>query len=722
MIRLFYNDTFKNYFLLMVSLFINEVLFRLFVGITLFDISMLRIFVGVNLISLILVALYSFCGRIVSNILTFLTALLWTLFALMQIGFYNMFGTFISVTMFSQFNVVKDYIMQYFSNFSLQYLTMFIPIIIMGLFYVTCDHRIQVLQRNDEIDFADKFDSLERKQLNEKNFAKKRKKRWINSKINAMVISAFFAGIYYFTLITPLMQSGMPLISSMELFLNPDVTKLAVKEFGYTGYGIIDLRDMLAPIINVKGNEYVDTFNKKEQVESDFIRRIDDSLWIKINEGEKVKEYKTLNNYYLSQEITDRNDLTGFFRNKNLIMISMASINEMAINEKYFPNIYKLYKEGWSWENSYTNLTPCSGIDSEISSLSSVYTVGNACTGVKYQGRTYPNSLFHLFSDTEYSTSSYHNYSEQFYNRAQVHNNLGSKNYYGVQKLGIPYSNVYNEWANDTTLMEKVLKNIKSEDKFMTVISTSSTNFPYDVSSEIGDRYLEEFNTGNIEMSIKRYYSKIKELDEAIGILIDGLSEQGKLDNTVIILYSSGYPYGLSKDTVNKYLEYDVNIENNIAKTPFIIYNTEMQGQVYKEYTSTINIVPTVANLFGLSYDPRLYAGKDILDSSYENRVVFSDGSWKDSKGYYDAITGKMNYLDLNNAYSQEELKEINKNIKYRITMSSLAIRTDYFGHLAKQINDTRIQEIENLAKRKEQEALAKELEVQEESDTTEEE
>ena len=62
-----------------------------------------------------------------------------------------------------------------------------------------------------------------------------------------------------------------------------------------------------------------------------------------------------------------------------------------------------------------------------------------------------------------------------------------------------------------------------------------------------------------------------------------------------------------------------------------------MSGQKFEQYTTYMNIVPTVANLFGLDYDPRLYAGKDILSSTYENRVIFADGSWKNEKAYYNA-------------------------------------------------------------------------------------
>ena len=42
--------------------------------------------------------------------------------------------------------------------------------------------------------------------------------------------------------------------------------------------------------------------------------------------------------------------------------------------------------------------------------------------------------------------------------------------------------------------------------------------------------------------------------------LLKGLEEQGKLDKTVIVLYSDHYPYGLDNTTLNSYFDYNVNI------------------------------------------------------------------------------------------------------------------------------------------------------------------
>ena len=70
--RAFYNNVFKNYFLMTITLFVSEVIFRAVSGLGVLDWTLLRIFVGINIISLICSALFSFFGRIASNVLCYL--------------------------------------------------------------------------------------------------------------------------------------------------------------------------------------------------------------------------------------------------------------------------------------------------------------------------------------------------------------------------------------------------------------------------------------------------------------------------------------------------------------------------------------------------------------------------------------------------------------------------------------------------------------------------
>ena len=150
--KLFYNNVFKNYFLLMVTLFATEVMFRVIVPavvptveLPLLDWAVLRIFVGINIISLLLGTLFSLCGRIAGNILSFLVSLVATVYAIAQAGFVNYLGVFMSIGTSSQAGAVKDYIADYFASFSWKFWLLAIPLVLMALFYLFIDKRIKVL-------------------------------------------------------------------------------------------------------------------------------------------------------------------------------------------------------------------------------------------------------------------------------------------------------------------------------------------------------------------------------------------------------------------------------------------------------------------------------------------------------------------------------------------------------------------------------------------------
>jgi len=329
--RIFYNNVFKNYFLLTVTLFIQEIIFRLLIGYTIFDWAILRIFIGINILSLFLSTLFSFFGRLASNILSFVSALFFTIYAIVQVGFLNYLGVFMSFGTSTQAGAVKDYVMDYLASFEWNYWLIGIPLIVLLLFYVFVDYRIKVLERNDTIDFADKFDSDERKQINDKKFAKMRKNRVVNAKINGFVIVLIMAVIYYFTLVTSFMQNDLQLKTNKELFNNPDMPNIAMGQFGFSMYAFVDVKSVMLPTNNSETTDFDEEYEKVEQIISDYTRYIDDSLWETITKEEKNANYKKLNNYYISQKITDKNELTGFFKNKNLIVIMMESTNNMLI-------------------------------------------------------------------------------------------------------------------------------------------------------------------------------------------------------------------------------------------------------------------------------------------------------------------------------------------------------------------------------------------------------
>jgi len=694
--KIFFNNVFKNYFIMMISIFISEIIFRLVLNISIIDFSTLRIFIGINIISLLLSVIFSFLGRIGSNILSILIILVTTIYAIIEAGFYNLLGQFMSFNLLSELNNVMDFSSDYFNSFSYSNLFIGIPIIFVLIFYIFFDHRLKLLERNDEINFADKFDSEERKKLDDSNLAKKKKSARLTSKINGFIIAVGLSVLYYFLLSASFMQNSLQLYTLKETINDPSNPSLAINQYGYTAYSIIDLKSKLSTKIPSMKTSYDKDYTKEDNSTNDYSRLMDDTNWEEIIKNETNSNYKKLNNYFISQEITDENDFTGIFKNKNLIVIMLDSTNDIILDEDYYPNISKLYNEGWSWDNNYSPMNTCSTGNNEFSGMTSLYTMNNICTVNKYKNNVYPESLFNLFNDAGYTTSSYHNYTDLYYSRSITHVNLGSGHYYNAEELGIPYSSEYAEWPSDKDLVLKMLEETEDEEKFMVWLTTVSAHQPYDESSTLGDKYLDLFSDTIYNTSLKRYMSKLKETDDAIGELLDGLTEQGKLDDTVIVIYSSHYPYALSNNTLNNYFDYDVNENNNVDKTPFIIYNSEMSANKYTEYTSYINIAPTILNLFDLDYDPRLYLGHDLLDSKYENRVYFSDGSWQDSKAIYNASTGNITYINPANTYTDKEIKEINEGIKIKLYMSSLAIKTNYFNYLKEAEDNLKVTNVDS--------------------------
>lgn len=665
---------FKNYLLMTITLFSIEIIFRLVMKMTIIEWSLLRVFISVSIISLLVSLIIYKTRRVPTKIITFILCLIASIYALLQAGFENYIGVFMSFGTSSQAGAVKDYIKDYIDSFHWYYWLILIPILLLFIYLVFIEPRLYKKKDKEELSI---------------NIITK--KQSLNAQLIALTSLILLIGLLYFTLISNKMQNNIQLQSNTSLFINPSMPNIVVDQFGVTTFGLLDIKSTLSPI-----EEEIIEYNvnpKEIKEETDYTRKIDDTRWLKVTEEETNRQYKNLNNYYLSRKITDKNKYTGELEDKNLIVIMMESANNIAIDEKYYPNLSKIYNEGWTWKNAYSPRNSCSTGNNEMSGMTSLYTINNSCTANIYKNNIYPESIFNLFTEAGYSTSSYHNYTEQYYRRKIIHPNMGSGHYYGVEELGIPYSNKYEEWPSDVELMEKVLENIKDENKHMTWITTVSSHQPYGVDSKLGNLYIDEFLNLGYSKPLARYMSKLKTLDEAIGVLIQGLKEQGTLDDTVIVFYADHYPYGLNDKVLNEYFDYDVSINNETDRTPFIIYNTELEPNQRDDYTTYMNILPTIANLFNLDYDPRLYAGEDILSDDYSKRAYFANGSWQDEKAYYNATTGKISYINEENTYTTEEIQIINKEIDEKIKMSNLAIRTNYFKHLYDSIKENEIKE-----------------------------
>lgn len=646
---------FKNYSLLLIYIMIIEILFRFISGVQIFDTSLLRILLGANVLALIIAYLASFLGKISNKILIILCSLFFSIYAFLQLGFNNFIGVYMSFNTSSQLGAVTDYVREFFGSFYPKYYFMFIPFLLICLYYIFID-----------------------KHLNYKGDKKFVLKKGRYETVIKTVMTVFFVGLsgflYYKSLTVDFMQDDLQMIKTIDLFKSPSVPSTAVDNFGILGFGLLDIKTVYTGLEDIP-------VVYANQVKHKTSRSFDDSTWEEVISKEKDSTYKTINNYLINNSITDYNDYTGLFKDKNLIVIMMESVNDIFINEEYYPNFYKMYSEGWHFTNNYSPRNSCSTGNNEFSAMTGLYSIYNNCTANVYKDNTYSTSLFNLFNRANYKTSSMHDYTENYYYRRTIHKNLGSGKYYGVEDLGIDYSSVYREWASDEDFM-KVAMDITLDDPkepFMLWLTSVSSHQPYKVSSTEGDKYLEYFEDTDYPMDLQRYMSKLKTLDNALGILLDRLEKAKILDDTVIVMFGDHYPYGLSNETINNVLTYDLD-NYEVERTPFVIYNSELEAKSYDMYTSYVNITPTLANLFDLNYDPRLYMGSDIFSPDYFNVVAYADGSWKNKSTYYNAKTSEV--ISSQNDMSQGEIKNINAQIASKMQISSMIIKNNYFAYL----------------------------------------
>ena len=111
-----------------------------------------------------------------------------------------------------------------------------------------------------------------------------------------------------------------------------------------------------------------------------------------------------------------------------------------------------------------------------------------------------------------------------------------------------------------------------------------------------------------------------------------------------------------------------------LCNTPFFIYHAGTEARVVETVSSTMDIAPTIANLFGLDVEYQYYTGVDIF-SNEEHYVIFPGNSWYDGEIYY-----SINY----DGEMTEKINSRNQEISRKMKMSEYTLKSDYFSYLEK--------------------------------------
>ena len=108
---------------------------------------------------------------------------------------------------------------------------------------------------------------------------------------------------------------------------------------------------------------------------------------------------------------------------------------------------------------------------------------------------------------------------------------------------------------------------------------------------------------------------------------------------------------------------------------------------------SSIDIVPTLCNLFGLKYDSRLYSGRDILATNYTPGeysttmplVVFANtgfgNSWITDAGTYEAST-KTFTPNPGVEVAEDYVSRVSRLVQAKYSYAKLIVQQDYYSYV----------------------------------------
>jgi len=633
----------KLFLICFIGLMGTELIFKYF-SFDIFDISLIRITLFTFTTSFLIAYIASFFGENVSRTIILSFNFLMTLYALIQLSFKGFMGNFMSFGMLKDGDVgrIHNEVLTFIKSINPYHLLIFIPLVLMLLFLIF-------------------YKNLEYS-----------KRTWkINSALIALFI--FFYSGSLLSLEIKCLDDPLQVKTTKQLYYNPSLLDISLRNLGTTKFLFRDFinifKDSSSEVVEIEKP----VWNEPIIDEPDYTRFFDDSDWIDKINSENDKIIKNIDEFYINRSITPKNEYTGLFKDKNLILIMVEALDMSAIDPNLTPTLYRLTNEGWYFDNYYAPKYSCTTGESEFIALTSIVPSNATCTPYAYANNEYDISIFNLFNKSDYKSTSYHSWSDQYYPRTTLHKNMGSV-FYNADKLGIG-TNL--GWPSDVLLMEKAYEVFKQDDKFFSFIITVSMHFSYDFDDAIVRKnwsYVKDVDTG---ISMKRYLAKAIEFDRSLEYLLNTLENDGTLDDTVIAIFGDHHPYNLDfKYLANRSFK-DRYQDLNEDLMPFIIYNRNIEPLTISKTASTFDILPTLANLFDLDYDPRYYVGSDIF-SDEDTRVIFPNGSWVSDNAVYFASSGKYK---LKTDVTKEYISKMNADVSNWFTISNNTLKRNYFKY-----------------------------------------
>lgn len=466
--------------------------------------------------------------------------------------------------------------------------------------------------------------------------------------------------------------------SLKRLIFKTHAPMLTIDKTGLFTMEMIDIERYIFGFNEEIYSEQINVNNEEEKVPEVKIEyNTTDIDFDKLINDETDDKIKSMHVYFKNTAPSNKNEYTGMFKDKNLIFITAEAFDTIAIDEKLTPTLYKIANNSFIFKNYYQPLYPVSTSDGEYMNLNSLIPKEGVWSFKQTSKISMPYGIGNMFNKEGYVSYGFHNHNYNYYDRQKSHKNIGLK-YYGCGN-GLEKKMNCKHWPNsDKEMIDATTSYYIDNDKFMTYYMTVSGHLNYNFSGN-NMAYRNKNKVKNLKYStaIKAYLATQIELDKSIEKLLQVLEEKGKLNDTLIVIAPDHYPYGLTTKQMNEISTIDRNDKFEKFHTTLIMYNPNIEKTVVDKVISSLDILPTIYNLYGLTFDSRLLMGRDIF-SNNEHIVILSDRSWITDKGKYNSVTKEFTSTT-NEEIEKDYIDRINMIVNQRYGMSSLIIDNNYY-------------------------------------------